>query len=471
MPGDLRVAVIGGGVAGLVAARELARCGAAVDVFESEPRPGGKIARARLDGRRFDIGAEAFATRGGVVAELIGELGLADAIVAPAPLGSWSVQGSRAVRFPEAGALGLPAAPLSRESVRALGVVGALRAACEPVLPRRIGGRARSVAELVRLRAGRRVLDRLVRPIALGVYSTPPEQLPVSAVPGLAEAHSGGRSLLRASRALRDRSRAAGSAVGALPGGMGPLVDALEADLRGLGAELHLGTTVSGVAHQGDDWRITATGPAASGIAEIAPRGYDSVVMAAPESVARRLLALPGAGAPAGSTVEIVMLLVDAPALDGAPRGTGALVAPAGDGAAAGGTRAKALTHVTAKWPDRGAGLPAGRHAVRLSYGRAGEPPCTLGLDDEQLIDLAARDAGRILGTPIARDRVVAWARRRWIMASPAPADAPEPPAGVVLVGDWVAGTGLAATIAHSRAATRGLADEAATRRRKEPIR
>lgn len=465
MPVDLRVAVIGGGIAGLVAARELARRGAAVDVFEAESRPGGKISRVLLDGRGFDIGAEAFATRGGTVAALIGELGLADAIVAPAPLGSWSVQGSRAVKFPEAGALGLPAAPLSRDAVRALGVVGALRAACEPLLPRRIGGRARSVAELVRPRAGRRVLDRLVRPIVLGVYSTPPEQLPVSSVPGLAEARSDGRSLLRASRSLRDRSRAAGSAVGALPGGMGPLVDALEADLRGLGAELHLGTTVTGIAHQVDGWRI-----AASGAVGIASHEYDAVVMAAPESAARRLLALPGAGAPAGSTVEVVMLLVDAPALDGAPRGTGALVAPAGGGAAAG-IRAKALTHVTAKWPDRAKGLPAGRHAVRLSYGRAGEPPCTLGLDDEQLIELAARDAGRILGTPIARGSVVDWARRRWTMAAPAPADMPEAPAGVVLVGDWVSGTGLAATIAHSRAAARGLADEAAIRRRKEPAR
>lgn len=526
-----RIAVIGGGIAGLVAARELALGGCAVQLFESERRLGGKIKQVTLGGRPFDIGAEAFATRGGVVAGLLGELGFAgaeasgthaggagacagasDAIVAPAPLGSWTVRcvrrgarlQARAVKFPAAGAIGLPVAPLSRESVRALGLGGAARAALEPWLPRALGSGAVTVAELVRARAGKRVLERLVRPMTLGVYSTAPEQLPPSAVPGLEEARAGHRSLIKASGALRDRARAAGSAVGAPRGGMAPLVAALETSLMQLGVELHRGSAVTGLAPLGADQTGSSVDAGSAGgsvdAGDIDPgvrwqlttdhgaHEVDAVVIAAPEAVAAGLLRWqePRQGsqraiAPADDrTVEIVALLVDQPLLDAAPRGTGALISvehPSADGteaasAAEAGTsagtgpgamiHAKALTHVTAKWPDRAEGLPAGQHVIRLSYGRTHEELPTRGLDDAQMLALAAADAERVLGVAIPQHSIRAWARQRWEMPDPKRQGAsqgqhePTPP-GVGLTGDWIAGTGLAATISHARQTARHL--------------
>lgn len=74
------VSVVGGGVAGLVLAHDLARAGIPVTVLEASGRLGGQIERVELAGRRLDVGAESFATRGGAVAQLAADLGLTAAI-------------------------------------------------------------------------------------------------------------------------------------------------------------------------------------------------------------------------------------------------------------------------------------------------------------------------------------------------------------------------------------------------------
>ena len=64
----MRIDVIGAGPAGLIAARRAAQLGAQVRLFD-RGEPGGMIQpEALLDGCTIDIGAEAFAVRGGAVA-------------------------------------------------------------------------------------------------------------------------------------------------------------------------------------------------------------------------------------------------------------------------------------------------------------------------------------------------------------------------------------------------------------------
>jgi len=86
---EKHVIVIGGGMGGLIAARECAKVGMRVTVLEASDAPGGAIRGAELDGVAVDAGAESFATRGGHVRALITELGIADRIVAPTPGGAW----------------------------------------------------------------------------------------------------------------------------------------------------------------------------------------------------------------------------------------------------------------------------------------------------------------------------------------------------------------------------------------------
>src|SRR5699024_5204368 len=146
----------------------------------------------------------------------------------------------------------------------------------------------------------------------------------------------------------------------------------------------------------------------------------DHLVLACPPDTAATLLAGAAPGGPEiaahipqapSAPVRLVAPVLDAPALDAFPAGTGALVAP---GTA--GRRAKALPHATAKWPhlqERArAAFPsaASPHLVRLSYGRPGEQLPEPGT----VVAQALTDASRILGADLGdqhllSSRVLDW--------------------------------------------------------------
>jgi phytoene dehydrogenase-like protein len=84
MPAQPRTAlVLGGGISGLLSARELASAGYQVTVLEAGPEWGGCVGSHTVAGLTLDSGAESFATRSDAVARLAGELGLAGSIVPP----------------------------------------------------------------------------------------------------------------------------------------------------------------------------------------------------------------------------------------------------------------------------------------------------------------------------------------------------------------------------------------------------
>ena len=90
--------VIGGGISGLVAARELAISGHRVQVHEAAAAFGGCVGVHEVAGLALDAGAESFATRSTAVADLLGELGLGDDIVTPAARRRLAVPASAAAR-------------------------------------------------------------------------------------------------------------------------------------------------------------------------------------------------------------------------------------------------------------------------------------------------------------------------------------------------------------------------------------
>ena len=83
------VLVIGGGVAGLVAARECAHLGLSVVVLEAAGTLGGAVGSHEVAGLTLDSGAESFAVRGNTVAQFLAALGLTDQIIEPNPAGAW----------------------------------------------------------------------------------------------------------------------------------------------------------------------------------------------------------------------------------------------------------------------------------------------------------------------------------------------------------------------------------------------
>ena len=75
------VVVVGGGIAGLTAALELAEGGASVTLVEASGRFGGKIATSRADGLIVEAGAESFLSSKPAGLALVERLGIADRLV------------------------------------------------------------------------------------------------------------------------------------------------------------------------------------------------------------------------------------------------------------------------------------------------------------------------------------------------------------------------------------------------------
>ncbi len=149
-----------------------------------------------------------------------------------------------------------------------------------------------------------------------------------------------------------------------------------------------------------------------------------------------------------------------APELDDAPVSQGLLVAPAPADERP--VAAKALSHLTVKWPWLADQLPPHTHLLRLSYGRLGEA------EPAVTVEGALRDIRTLTGITIAADAVTDHLLARWNGTLP-----PLPPdyrgrvasleeqvrllGGVVLTGAWVAGTGIASVVTHARAGAKGL--------------
>ncbi|BAS09931.1 protoporphyrinogen oxidase [Arthrobacter sp. Hiyo4] len=146
--------VLGGGISGLLAARELAADGRAVTVLEATASWGGCVGSHVVAGLTLDSGAESFATRSPAVADLADELGLGSRVVAPRPGGAWVQLPNGPRELPRTGVLGIPANPWDPEVRRSLGFVGSLRASFDKYLPASLGASAdvTSVAALVRAR-------------------------------------------------------------------------------------------------------------------------------------------------------------------------------------------------------------------------------------------------------------------------------------------------------------------------------
>lgn len=428
------VVVVGGGVAGLVAARDLAKGGAHVVLLEASGVLGGMIRRHAVAGIDLDMGADSFATRNDAVGRLAIELGLGNDVTTPDPRGAWLMTRAGDVHpIPQTGLLGVPGSPMAADVLAVVGQRAAFRAQMDSLLPSLVGAKATSLGELVRKRMGDRVLDDLVVPIVAGVHSTHPDHLdPDRVAPGLRAALLREGSLARAVLALRARATA-GSAVQGLRGGIARLVDELVADMETYRVDVRLHTRATAIERHAVEVRT------ADGETERIPAEH---VLASTPDPARTT-------APTRTGIELVTLVVDQPELDAAPRGTGMLVHPD-----ARGVSAKAITHATVKWPWL-AEAAAGRHVLRLSYatdtGDEAALATSLPVDPTDATGTrATRDASALLGVPVEPRSVVGAASVRWNGPDTTAAGLAD---GVVGIGETSSGRGLAGIVAAARTA------------------
>ncbi|MDQ1169309.1 protoporphyrinogen oxidase [Microbacterium proteolyticum] len=233
---------------------------------------------------------------------------------------------------------------------------------------------------------------------------------------------------------------------------MSRLVDALVAGLRDSGVDLRTGVGAESLTRTDAGWSVATS-------VDDAPLTARAVIVALPEGPARALLAPVVAGLepgePIAPVVEVVTLVVNAPALDRAPRGTGVLTVP-------GSHTAKALTHSSAKWDWVRDATEPGIHVVRVSFGAQGEEPATAALDDDGAARLALAEAAALLGVELPASALVASHRSRYVQSQPAATigraavtaaarGAVRAVPGLGATGAWIAGTGLAQVIPDAR--------------------
>ncbi|MEV8267836.1 FAD-dependent oxidoreductase [Microbacterium sp. NPDC076911] len=457
---DAHFVVVGGGIAGLTFAYECAKVGIAVTLFEKDDELGGTIASAELDGVRIDTGATSWQAKSTAMSDLIAGLGLEDRVIAPAKEQVWIADPTRgwAAPLPADTVLGIPANTWDESVRRVIGWGGTWRAYLDRLRPPLTIGVSRNLGALVRSRMGEKVRDRLVAPLTFGRFAIAPEDVDVDiAAPGLNTALTRTGSLGGAvSDLLVDRRR--GASIASLDGGMSPLVHALRARLTELGVVIHTGATVTAVERAKDaHWQVhveTAEDDASASSSRVDTATV--VVLATPELISRDLaahaLGRPLATDPSTThSREVVTLVLAAPALDAAPRGSEVYAVP-------GSSSASGVVHQTARWDWLESETDAGRHVVSVSFDTDGDPA---GMTDDERRRSALEAASALLGVALSEAHVRGMHRARFVLDRPrSTRDHAERSAGVrsdlaqttnlVAVGAWLSGSGLAQVVADA---------------------
>ncbi|MQY15568.1 Protoporphyrinogen oxidase [Streptomyces sp. RB5] len=448
----MKVLVIGGGIAGLAAARRLVRGGAEVTVLEAADRVGGKLYAGELEGLPLDLGAESLLARRPEAVGLARDVGLGDALQ-PVAMGGAAVWTRGELRpMPRGHVMGIPGSPEAVAGVVSEEGVEAVRR--EASLPAEEVGEDVGVGEYVARRFGREVVDRLVEPLLGGVYAGDAYRISLrAAMPALFDAVREHPTLTEAVHAVQGATPAgSGPVFLGIDGGIGRLPLAVADDVRAAGGTVRTGVTVTALRPVDGGWRA---------LTEDAKYEADAVVLALPAGPAARLLrvAAPDAARELDEVEYASMALVSMAfrrqeVEDVLPAGTGFLV-PSVDG-----RTIKASTFSSRKWDWAG---DDELFLLRTSVGRYGDT-ADLEREDGELVDLSLKDLHTAVGLAA---KPVASLVTRWNDGLPQYAVGHVDrvgriraalPAGVVVCGALYDGVGIPAVIASAdRAAAETL--------------
>jgi oxygen-dependent protoporphyrinogen oxidase len=247
----MRVAVIGGGIAGLSAAHALLRGGSDPVVFEAAKRTGGKVGSCHEQGFLSEDGPHFLARPLDALLDAAGLRG--EVVQAQGPATRWVHLGGRVLKAPGLALL-----------VRA----GIPRALLEPLFARPLREDL-PLRDFLVQRLGRRAGNLVAAVMAAGVYAGDPEQLSArDAFPLLGGLGAQGSLLLGALRTKTKRG-----ALWSLQRGLGSLPVALA---EKLGARVRLGAAVTRLAPANGAWQVQG-------------EAFDAVVLAIPAGAAAEL--------------------------------------------------------------------------------------------------------------------------------------------------------------------------------------
>lgn len=395
-----RVAVVGGGIAGLAAAHALLHptdggTAAEVVVFDREPAMGGKLRASSFAGHpAIDEGPDAFLARLPWATALAKAVGLGEQLVAPES-GRAAVWWNRLHPIPEGLLLGMPTEVVALAKSRLLSWPGKLRAATEP-LRRSTSLEPDSLGAFVRARFGDEVQVRLVDPLVGSIYAADTDHFSLAAVPQIADLAGKGRSVLITGRRMpKPATTSAGPVFYAPRDGMGAFATTTAKAVAAAGGVLRTNHTVQSIEADGAGWRVD-------------DQRFDAVVLASPAAATARLL---GDLAPTEAAMlaaipaaDVAMVTLAIPAVDWPERlrGMSGYLVP---------KPVQRLVTATSFGSQKWAHWAVdGSVVLRISLGRDGLP--VLHLSDEQLLRAATDEVGQHLGVSLqpTHSRVSRWA-------------------------------------------------------------
>lgn len=373
-----RVAVVGGGVAGLATAYHLLRAGADPVVFEREGTYGGVVAPPFAVGDlALEPGPDALAARKPWGVDLCRDLGLT--LISPGATGAFLWTDTGLIPYLAGTAFGIPGDVGDVLRWPGLSRRGRIRALADLVKRKRRGGDDETLGGLLRRRLGDEATDRAIAPLLAGLHAGDVDRLSATATfPELVAWERTQGSLIRGAQAAQRSAR------DAEPGpmflrptrGMRELVAALA---ESLGDRVRTQAEVTFAA----DHEVRLAG---------ASESVDAVVLACGADAASALLgtAAPGGLSEIHSVSTAVVFLVYPPGTaDGLPDGTG-FVVPRGA------APMTATTFVSRKWPDE---RFADRAVVRCYVGGAGDED-VLDAPDREIVEACARHLSAVLDLP-----------------------------------------------------------------------
>jgi oxygen-dependent protoporphyrinogen oxidase len=409
------IAIVGGGIAGLATAYQLACDGIAFTLFESSERLGGIVETVHRQGFVIECGPDSWVTEKPWARELAVELGLEDQIIASND--QWrrtyvqqgGVRQTQLVPIPEGMRMMVPAkwgplleSPLFSWQARLAYLREPKRA---EELKQSAPAHDESVAEFVSRHFGEEVASTIAGPLLAAVFGGDIRQLSVRAVmPAFVRMEAGQGSLIQA---VQRRAQQSSPAIfTTLASGLGTLVDRMAASLPD--TSIRLRHPVLEIEAVQEGWRATTAGGS---------QQFDALVLATPPHVTGLLLQRLNQGGrmadllPRQATSAVVVALAFAPeqaARLRIPRGFG-FVVPQVPGEE---HSLLACTFVDQKFAGR---VPPGATLLRAFFGgHSGD--ALLGEPDDKLIERARLQLGRVLGPlPQAAETVV----RRWPLSLP----------------------------------------------------
>jgi oxygen-dependent protoporphyrinogen oxidase len=373
----MKIAVVGGGIAGLATARALVGAGHDAHVLEAAERVGGVIGTSVVDGYRREHAASSFlgGPPDGALA-LCNELGVAVDRASSRARGRWI--------FIDGKLRALPSGPIAFARSDLLTWRGKLALLREPFAPAGPGG-DESVHAFAARRLGPEAARALVAPFVTGVFAADAHDVSLEAgFPRLAALDAAGGIVRGGVKQMFGglfgrRAPKTPRGMYAPVGGLGTLIDALAATL---GSRVHTGV------------RIRAVEPDGNGVV-IANEHWDRAVLALPAADAIPLVerAVPELATKLASFTRAPVALVylgiaEAALPPSALDGFGLLVAKGED------LRVLGVVFESTVWPDR---APVGHVLLRCIYGGARDPSA-VALSDAELVAQACRDVARALG-------------------------------------------------------------------------